>query len=201
MVMLTVDLLNGDTQCVAIDDDESVEALKKRLSAVTGWSCAKMGLCCKGEVLSNRQCVGGLPSTMLVAWTPRFTKHRSDAASDMAAAERHLEAQRRQERERPVWQRVASTARLHGPALMAALRTVSLRTWVKAVVWFVLMLMCRHYRLGQPFVITTLIVLMLSNLGERKPGELSAYTVFNEGQEALPGQLRMEDFEREMRHD
>ena len=84
--------------------------------------------------------------------------------------------------------------------MRAALRQVSLRTWVKLTVWFVLMLVCRRYRLGQPFVITTLIVLMLTNLGERKPGEASAYTVFNEGMRALPGQLRMEDLEGELRH-
>ena len=67
------------------------------------------------------------------------------------------------------------------------MRQVSLRTWVKLAVWFALMLVCRRYRLGQPFVITTLIVLMLTNLGERKAGEASAYTVFNAGMQALPG--------------
>ena len=77
---------------------------------------------------------------------------------------------------------------------------MSLRTWLKLAVWFVLMLVCRHYRLGHPFIITSLIVLLLNNLGEKKAGDVSAYTVFNADMRALPGQLRMEDLEREMRH-
>ena len=42
--------------------------------------------------------------------------------------------------------------------------------------------------------------LMYANLGERAAGEASAYTVFNEGMHALPGQLRQEDMERELMH-
>lgn len=41
---------------------------------------------------------------------------------------------------------------------------------------------------------------MLRNLGTRAPGDVSAYTVFNEGLRALPGQLRQEDMERELLH-
>ena len=75
------------------------------------------------------------------------------------------------------------------------------RPWYSSkMVWFVLMLVCRHYRLGHPFIITSLIVLLLNNLGDKKAGDVSAYTVFNADMRALPGQLRMEDLEREMRH-
>lgn len=40
---------------------------------------------------------------------------------------------------------------------------------------------------------------MFYNLGERKPGEMSAYSMFNPGYEALPGQLRSEQFAAELR--
>ena len=42
---------------------------------------------------------------------------------------------------------------------------------------------------GAPFFIASVIYMMFSNLGSRTPGEASAYTVFNEGLEALPGQV------------
>ena len=53
---------------------------------------------------------------------------------------------------------------------------------------------------GAPFFIASLMYLMYANLGERAAGEASAYTVFNEGMHALPGQLRQEDMERELMH-
>ena len=51
-----------------------------------------------------------------------------------------------------------------------------------------------------PFTIASLIWLMIANLGERRAGDASAYTVFNRDFRALPGQLRAEDFERELLH-
>ena len=41
---------------------------------------------------------------------------------------------------------------------------------------------------------------MTSNLGKRKAGEASAYSVFNENCEAIDGTLTAQQFEREIRH-
>eukprot|EP01036_Dinobryon_divergens_P028705 gene28705-37697_t len=38
------------------------------------------------------------------------------------------------------------------------------------------------------------------NLGERKPGELSAYSVFNDGFTKILGTISPEQFENEIRH-
>jgi len=54
--------------------------------------------------------------------------------------------------------------------------------------------------MGQLFVIVSLFALMMMNLGERQEGEMSAYSVFNKGCQALLGQLTMDQFEREIRH-
>lgn len=192
--------LNGEAHSVALDGGASVEGLKRRLSTLSGIPSAKLQLVCAGEVLQDdEQRVCDLRSTSLFAWTARYSKVRSDAAHAVAHEERRKDEERREELARPLWRRLWAGARLHAPTVVAALRTVGPRTWLKFSIWFVLMLVCRHYRLGQPFVITTLIVLMLSNLGERKPGEASAYTVFNDDMQALPGQLQMEDFEGELR--
>eukprot|EP01039_Chlorochromonas_danica_P005416 gene5416-5957_t len=40
----------------------------------------------------------------------------------------------------------------------------------------------------------------MTNLGERKEGELSAYSVFNRNFERLPGTLDAEQFDAEIRH-
>lgn len=197
----TVDVqLNGETHSITLDGSTSVDSLKRRLSTLSGIPSARLQLVCAGEVLhDDEQCVRDLRRTSLFAWTPRYSKVRSDNAQAATELARRKDQERRAELARPLWRRLWASARLHAPAVVAALRSVGPRTWLKLSIWFVLMLLCRYYRLGQPFVITTLIVLMLSNLGERKPGEASAYTVFNDGMQALPGQLRMEDFEGELR--
>ena len=199
MPELTVDF-NGTAHVLSVDDTEPVDAVRHRLSALTDIPRSSLRLCCAGEVLQNGdERICSLRSTTLTAWTQRYSRHRSDSAFAAAEAQRRQEALRREELARPLWQRAWDGARRNWPAVRESLRQVSLRTWVKLAVWFALMLVCRRYRLGQPFVITTLIVLMLTSLGERKAGEASAYTVFNAGMQALPGQLRMEDFEGELR--
>ena len=64
----------------------------------------------------------------------------------------------------------------------------------------VLLELSRRASLAMPFAIGTLIWLMVSSLGERRAGDASAYSVFNRDFRALPGQLRAEDFERELLH-
>jgi hypothetical protein len=51
---------------------------------------------------------------------------------------------------------------------------------------------------GFVFFIIFLLLLLLLNLGVRKEGELSAYSVFNPNYERLLGELTGEDFEQEI---
>lgn len=51
----------------------------------------------------------------------------------------------------------------------------------------------------QLLLVMTCFVLIASNLGRRVAGESSAYSVYNGGR-ALPGQLRAEQFDDEVRH-
>ena len=50
------------------------------------------------------------------------------------------------------------------------------------------------------YVMVTLFALIFLNLGERKQGELSAYSVFNDGFEEILGTLNAKQFDREIRH-
>lgn len=47
---------------------------------------------------------------------------------------------------------------------------------------------CYHVQVGEIYVLATLVTLILCNLGTRKEGEASAYSIFN-GFRELPGQL------------
>ena len=57
---------------------------------------------------------------------------------------------------------------------------------------------CR-LQVGPLYVLGTILVVIFTNLGTRKPGEASAYSVFNEGMRALPGQLNADAIDDQMR--
>ena len=54
------------------------------------------------------------------------------------------------------------------------------------VVWYSLYRIFLYYNFALVFMLLTIIGLIFYNLGERKPGELSAYSVFNPNQERIP---------------
>ena len=56
------------------------------------------------------------------------------------------------------------------------------------------------YELGPIYIISTIFALMLLNLGQRKEGDWSAYSLFNPGMRRLPGQMTAEDLDAAVRH-
>ncbi|KAI9722954.1 MAG: hypothetical protein M1812_001403 [Candelaria pacifica] len=52
---------------------------------------------------------------------------------------------------------------------------------------------------GQVMLAVGLLWAMISNTGKRKEGEMSAYSLFNEGVEAIEGSTDMEALEQELR--
>ena len=58
-----------------------------------------------------------------------------------------------------------------------------------ALVWLLILKVALDNGLAQIYVCVSGIALILFNLGKRKMGELSAYSVFNEGGKRLPGTM------------
>jgi hypothetical protein len=52
---------------------------------------------------------------------------------------------------------------------------------------------------GALYVGGSIIILILTNLGRRKPGEASAYSIFNPGFRRLPGDFDEEQIDRAFR--
>uniref|UniRef100_A0A7S2WSL2 SAYSvFN domain-containing protein n=1 Tax=Mucochytrium quahogii TaxID=96639 RepID=A0A7S2WSL2_9STRA len=75
-------------------------------------------------------------------------------------------------------------------------------TWY-VVAWWVVARLLLAYTGEQGghmlFVFLTLFYLIFTNLGERKDGSLSAYSVFNKGFKKLPGTFTAEEFDQQMR--
>lgn len=53
-------------------------------------------------------------------------------------------------------------------------------------------------QVGEIFVLLSMVVLILCNLGQRKEGEASAYSIFNNFRE-LPGQLNANRLDEQLR--
>ena len=84
---------------------------------------------------------------------------------------------------------------------LGALATVPLRVWALTVAWLGAMyaLESSFEGSGKLFVISSIFLLIFTNLGSRTDGSLSAYSVFNEGYEQLAGAFTAADAERAIR--
>ncbi len=56
-----------------------------------------------------------------------------------------------------------------------------------------------HWGLGSLYLMAAIVAAVWTNLGERREGEASAYSIFNEGVRRLPGQLDAGTFDDQIR--
>ncbi|CAD7703553.1 unnamed protein product [Ostreobium quekettii] len=89
--------------------------------------------------------------------------------------------------------------RLHVPDIvLLILFSVRPRVWAMLVLWFALSPVMARMDLGPVYILGTLFAVMLCNLGQRKEGEASAYTWFNNFQ-PLPGNLNADMIDNQLR--
>lgn len=84
-------------------------------------------------------------------------------------------------------------------ALVALLLAVRGRVWLGLAAWMAGARLAAALDLGPPFILATLLAGMLLNLGQRKEGDWSAYSLFNPGFRRLPGQMTAEDLDAAVR--
>jgi len=71
---------------------------------------------------------------------------------------------------------------------------------VRLASWFVALRIAHERELGPVFVLATGFALIISNLGRRRAGQASAYSIFNDGFARLPGQLTADDVDDALMH-
>lgn len=103
----------------------------------------------------------------------------------------------------PRWQRALAhflQHRLRLPeALLALLLHVGPRIWLGLLAWMAGARLAAAYDLGPVYVVTTIFLGIFLNLGQRREGEWSAYSIFNAGMRRLPGQMTAEDLDGQLR--
>ena len=71
---------------------------------------------------------------------------------------------------------------------------------VRLASWFVTLRIAHERELGPVFVLATGFALIIRNLGRRRAGQASAYSIFNDGFARLPGQLTADDVDDALMH-
>jgi hypothetical protein len=84
---------------------------------------------------------------------------------------------------------------------LSSMKLPSPRTCGIMSIWMAIYVICIHFRVGTLWFMFSAFVSIILNLGERKKGEASAYSVFNEGFQSILGTMTAEQFEKEIRHD
>eukprot|EP00299_Pterocystis_sp_00344_P009614 c4100_g1_i1.p1 GENE.c4100_g1_i1~~c4100_g1_i1.p1 ORF type:complete len:137 (+),score=21.77 c4100_g1_i1:27-437(+) len=72
--------------------------------------------------------------------------------------------------------------------------------WGKLVVWLILWFGYSYWEFGTIFFIVSSIAFVWFNLGEKKPGEASAYSIFNQNFSRLLGDKDWQQIENEIRN-
>ncbi|XP_077234327.1 ubiquitin family protein [Tasmannia lanceolata] len=83
--------------------------------------------------------------------------------------------------------------------LLMAIFSISLKAWIAIVLWFILSPVAYKMDVGPLYILATGFSIILLNLGKRPHGDLSAYSIFNEGFRELPGTLNAERLDRDIR--
>jgi hypothetical protein len=80
------------------------------------------------------------------------------------------------------------------------IKTITLNTWILSLLWFIGWRIFVYAEFGSVWIIASLIAAIFFNLGDRKRGELSAYSVFNENFQHILGTLTADQIDAEIRH-
>ncbi|TYH23374.1 hypothetical protein ES288_A03G008700v1 [Gossypium darwinii] len=83
--------------------------------------------------------------------------------------------------------------------VLMAIFSLGLKTWALIILWFTLAPIAHKLDLGPLYILGTGFCLIFLNLGRRQPGDVSAYSIFNEDFRELPGTLNADAIDRDIR--
>ena len=78
--------------------------------------------------------------------------------------------------------------------------SLSRRTWILIILWLTAFAVMNYLEFGSLWILLSMFASIFLNLGKRKRGEMSAYSVFNDGFKQLLGTMNAEQLDNEIRH-
>ncbi|KMZ71399.1 hypothetical protein ZOSMA_181G00340 [Zostera marina] len=83
--------------------------------------------------------------------------------------------------------------------LLMVIFSISIKAWIGIILWFSLAHIVYRWDLGPIYILATGFAAILLNLGKRKQGDASAYSIFNEDFRELPGTYNANRVDRDIR--
>ena len=182
-----------------------VAALRQRVADTAGYPTAVTKLVSNGHVLADGEefttdgalvlalCMPAAPTSPSPAAAHSTPPDAEDALGNWRLESLHLG---------PRSKRLATRLVALGvPEVVVAL-CCSRRVWAHALLFAAWCLVSRALSrrdLGPPFVLVSIVTVMVLNLGTRGPGQLSAYSLFNPGVQALPGATSTDELDTQIR--
>lgn len=206
---ISVQLVGRIRRNVQVPDKCSVAKLRQLIAVEFQISCERLRLVTDGTSLSDSDTPPALADgdSVLAFAAPRLPSKYSDGI--VRGRGEYLDAEDEDERFRL---RVGATRcerflarcfqqQLRVPdVVLQLLFSIRLRTIIGFLVWLSLCPLASRIQVGPLYVLGSIVAVMFINLGTRQPGEQSAYSVFNDGIRALPGQLNADAIDDQMRH-
>ena len=181
--------------------DVSVAELRRAAAAACGFSPERTKLVSSGRVLCDADGHAGLPPGAKVfclaapgaPGAPGAQAEPEDEVALLRLSRLRLRA--------PVRRAAARLVASGMPEpVLALLLSVRVATWLLLVGWCVSCRVAARFDVGGPFVLASAFGLIFANLGTRAPGAPSAYSLFNQGYERLPGDAAPEELDRQLRN-
>lgn len=204
---LQIGLVTGMRLEVELDEGREVTLDRVRLAVAraAGLLEQRLKLVKQGQPVDSDAAAQQLRDrdTLLALAAPKPPPQKLRDMADGGAEEEDAELLRlRLPATAPRWQRwlagvLLSRARLP-EWVVAALFSLGWHWWLGLLAWVAGAKLSARWDLGPVFVVTSIFALILLNLGKRREGEASAYSVFNQGRR-LPGQLTAEDLDAQLR--
>ena len=181
-----------------------VAALRARVAETAGYPAAVTKLVSDGHVLADGEEFTTDGALVLALCMPAVPTRSSPSAARSSAAEEDALENWRLEflHLGPRSKRLAARLVALGvPEVVVAL-CCSRRVWAHALLFAAWCLVSRALSrrdLGPPFVLFSIVTVMVLNLGTRGAGQLSAYSLFNPGVQALPGATSTDELDTQIR--
>nr|XP_043607665.1 uncharacterized protein LOC122579534 isoform X2 [Erigeron canadensis] len=83
--------------------------------------------------------------------------------------------------------------------LLVAIFSLRLKVWAIIIMWFILAPIAHKWDVGPLYILGTGFAIIFLNLGQRKHGDMSAYSIFNENFRELPGTFNADRVDRDIR--
>ncbi|KAH7578615.1 hypothetical protein JRO89_XS01G0405500 [Xanthoceras sorbifolium] len=83
--------------------------------------------------------------------------------------------------------------------LLMAIFSLRVKVWAMIILWFILAPIAHRWDLGPLYILGTAFSIIFLNLGQRQPGDISAYSIFNDDFRELPGTLNADRLDRDLR--